>query len=473
MAARNFKIGLLAFIVGVGLASFYWPGYTIMLGALLFGVLLVIPKEVRVIGLIIICLILGLFRYHTIPIPDLSAYYDQDIEQEVVISSQPDRRMNGQRLTVKSDQLGTNLLVTAPLYPAYSYGDRLRLSGYMQEVTNFAEFDYKGYLERYGIYGVFYRPRIEKIGQDQSLKKIVLDWKSNVTKRISQYLPEPGASLLKAILLADKGTVPNDIKENFSRAGTSHIIAISGMHITIISGLIFNLWLLIGLNRRQSFWAASLILLVYLVIIGWPASAVRATVMGFLVMWAMYLGRLNSSLNALLLTAATMLLINPRLLRNDIGFQLSFTAVIGLVYGKSWFDKLLTKLPNRLQIKEAIAMTLAAQLTTWPLVVYYFDKFSLVAPLANILVVPVLPFLLILGLGSVVLSFIIPVLALITFSILSVLLKYIINIVEVLSGLPHAYLEINGFQPQYLVIAYLLIFVLLWLIRNKQNVQQV
>jgi len=266
--------------------------------------------------------------------------------------------------------------------------------------------------------------------------------------------------------------VPGDIKENFSRAGTSHIIAISGMHITIISGLIFNLWMLIGLNRRQSFWLSTFILIVYLVIIGWPASAVRATIMGFLVMWSMYLGRLNSSLNALLLTAAAMLLINPKLLRNDIGFQLSFTAVIGIVYGKPWFDKLLAKLPNWFQIKDAIAMTLAAQLTTWPLVVYYFDKFSLVAPLSNILVVPVLPFLLILGLGSLGLSFIIPALALISFSFLSILLKYVIKVIEMLSGLPWAYLEINVFEPQYLLIAYLLIFVLLWLIKTKQNVQQ-
>jgi len=168
LAARNFRIGLIAFIIGVGSASFYCLGQAVILCSLLLGLLLLIPKEIRIIGLIIICLTLGLFRYYILPVPDLSAYYDQDIEEEVVIAGQPDRRINGQRLTVRSDSLGTNLLVTAPLYPPYSYGDRLLISGYLQEVTNFAEFDYKGYLERYGIYGVFYQPRIEKIGQDQS-----------------------------------------------------------------------------------------------------------------------------------------------------------------------------------------------------------------------------------------------------------------------------------------------------------------
>ena len=155
----------------MGLASFYCPGQVVILCLFSLGLLLLIPKEIRIIGLVFIGLAIGQFRYYLEPVPDLSAYYDQEIEQEVVISSQPDRRINGQRLTVRSDHFGTNLLVTAPLYPAYNYGDRLIISGYFQAVTNFAEFDYKGYLERYGIYGVFYQPRIEKIGQDYEILK--------------------------------------------------------------------------------------------------------------------------------------------------------------------------------------------------------------------------------------------------------------------------------------------------------------
>ena len=225
-----------------------------------------------------------------------------------------------------------------------------------------------------------------------------------------------------------------------------------------------SLLLTIGFNRRRSFYLTILILLIYLVIIGFPASAVRATIMGFLLLWAMYLGRLTSSLSALLLTASLMLLLNPFLLKNDIGFQLSFAAVIGIIYLKPLFDRLFSRFSDKLSIKEAVAMTLAAQVTTFPLVVYHFKQFSLIAPVANVLIVPVLPFVLILGIIGIGLSFLLPFLAQLVFWLLSIIMAYLIKVVELLSGLPFAYFAIAEFPPIWMFSSIALIITGIFLV---------
>ncbi|MBU1148878.1 ComEC family competence protein [Patescibacteria group bacterium] len=467
--AKAFRLFLLGILVGVGLASFYFIDnkYLLLIGGL--TLILLFGKKTMFAGIFLLACCLGSIRFSLVASPDLSQVYDQSAAIIGIVDQEPDIRINQQRLTIKVDELNCHLLITSYLYPRYSYGDILELEGGIAEPEAFSGFDYQGYLERYGIYGIMYRPKITKIGQEESIKKLLFTFKNQVIKNLDKYLVEPQGSLVKAIILASKGTVPQSIKDDFSNAGASHIIAISGMHITIISGLILNLLMTLGFNRKQAFWLATSILLVYLILIGFPASAVRATIMGFLVMWAMYLGRLNSSLNALLLTASLMLLINPLLFKNDIGFQLSFAAVIGIIYGKPLFDRLFSKLSSLLQIKEAIAMTLAAQLTTFPLTIYYFDKLSLIAPIANILVVPVLPFVLILGIMGIALSFIFPLLAQLVFAVLTLLMTYIIKVISGLSSLPFSFLEITSFSVLAICISYILVFGLLYIIRKNQD----
>ncbi|MFH1598417.1 MAG: ComEC/Rec2 family competence protein [Patescibacteria group bacterium] len=462
----------MGFILGTGLASFYSLDHQMLYLLVGLGLVFLIPQRSRMIGLVLILASLAVFRWQLVADPDLSSEYDKEVSFTATIDREVDLRLNQQRLTVLAKEYNTHFLITTYLYPRFSYGDQLEISGRLQEPEAFSDFDYQGYLERYGIHGIIYRPWIEKTGEDSSFRRYLFQFKGLVKNKLDQYLVEPTSSLVKAIILATKGTVPSEIKENFSKAGTSHIIAISGMHITIISGLILNLLLGAGLNRKQAFWAATLILLIYLFIIGFPASAVRATFMGFLVMWAMYLGRLNNSLNAILLTASVMLLLNPRLLRNDIGFQLSFAAVIGIIYFKPWFDKLFEKLSSRFQIKEAIAMTLAAQVTTFPLIIYYFDRFSLVAPLANILVVPVLPFILILGIVGIGLSFIIPFLAPVVFGTLSLLVTYVIKVIELLSGFSFSYMMVDNFTGTHILVSYFVVSTGLLLI-NKYRRRQI
>ena len=189
-------------------------------------------------------------------------------------------------------------------------------------------------------------------------------------------------------MLGDRRGVSQDWLNKFSKTGTTHIMAISGMNITILSALVMNFLIFSGLWRRQAFYVAVIILGLYLLLIGWPPSAARAGVMGLLVMLALHLGRLNKLSNSLFFAAAFLLFFNPKLLRDDAGFQLSFLAVLGIGWFYPIFGRWSEKIKNRfLKVTaDGLNITIAAQVFTLPLIAFSFSTVSLISPVANILI---------------------------------------------------------------------------------------
>ena len=139
--------------------------------------------------------------------------------------------------------------------------------------------------------------------------------------------------------------------------------------------------------------------------------------MGFLVLWALKLGRLNKITNALALTAAVLLAFNPKLLRDDVGFELSFLAIAGLVYVYPILEAIWQKikLPKLKGLSDGLLITLAAQVFTLPILAYNFSQISLIAPLANLAVLWAVPALTILILIALPLSWLLPGLSLLFF----------------------------------------------------------
>ena len=270
--------------------------------------------------------------------------------------------------------------------------------------------------------------------------------------------------------LGIKNDLSKEVKDDFSKAGVSHIIAISGLHITIIAGILMNLGLGLYLTRRQAFWFAIVGLFLFILLIGMPASAVRAGIMGFLVLLAMYLGRLNNSTNAFVLAGALMLLVNPKLLRYDIGFQLSFLAVLGLIYVGPFFKKFVKKIPDLFNIKSTILMTLSAQVFTLPLIIYYFQRVSIIAPLSNVMILPVLPFVLIFGFLASIFSLIFLPLGEIIFWPCYLLLKYITSVTAFLADINWSSFEVNDFDFTFILLIYVFIFFVLKIVRSKNAI---
>jgi competence protein ComEC len=300
------------------------------------------------------------------------------------------------------------LLVRAPRYPLYQYGDRLMVTGQLETPPIFEDFSYKDYLARQGVYSLMRRPQLKLLAQQQGnlFWATMLAYKQHASTTINRILPEPHASLLNGILLGVDSNIPPQLYQDFNTTGTSHIIVISGSNISIVALIL--LWLGQRLWGRQTAPIVTLFGLVgYTFLVGAEASVSRAAVMGGLVVFGLWLGRPGMALNSLMASAIFLTLINPLYLQ-DVGFQLSFMATLGLITLMSPLERLATYLTGRFLpatpasfllalLNEFLLMTLAAQIITTPLIVYHFGRLSLISLLTNLLIAPAQPFIMTLG----------------------------------------------------------------------------
>ena len=349
---------------------------------------------------------------------DIGFYVNRTVTFTGIVARPPDQRITHHKLTIQAWLLETEpvtglVLISTALYPPYQYGDLVKVTCLLVKPQPFEDFAYDRYLARYGIYAQCQRARLTVIQRNRgnAVLHFLDQLRQQIIEVINFNLHEPQASITRAMLLADDGAIPQDVRDSFSRAGVSHILAISGLNMTLLisitgAGLIF-----LGLYQRQAFWVTTVLLVSYSIIIGFPASAVRAVIMGWTLLLARQVGRRNSS-NSVLLAAVLMLAVNPRLLRDDIGFQLSFAAVLGLGWFQLLFQKLLRPIPNIFELRSVLAMTLAAQLTTFPLIAIHFGQLGLLGPAANILIIPTLPYMMISAIVAIAVNLVCPVAAL-------------------------------------------------------------
>ena len=225
----------------------------------------------------------------------------------------------------------------------------------------------------------------------------ILILKNKLRENIGKNLTLNEGAILGAIMLGDQKKISYDLKEKLNKTGLRHIVAVSGMHIAILTSLLMTFLIGLGFWRGQAFYLTILFIFLYILMIGIPASALRAAIMGFLFLLAQKIGRLSMSSRAVIFAAALMCLFNPFLLRFDIGFQLSFLAVLGIIYLSPIFQSWFKKIPNLFQFRDILAMTLSAQIFTLPILIYNFGYFSSKGLITNILIVPFLPY--IMGLG--------------------------------------------------------------------------
>jgi len=486
--AKIFLFCCIGFIVGIAIGSFMpsefrrfnilWFGLGIFFLVIIF--LFGRNKKVMAGSFIAFFLFFGLWRFGlSLPenLPDKIWHYNgQTVVVEGFLDNEPDIRAKNQKLEFNAKVIFPpgedkkemppqavfgKVLLTADSYPEYEYGEKLRVICDLQAPEEFNGFSYDRYLARFNIYSVCYYPKIIKLeGNEGNLfYKKIFGLKNKFRGIINRGLGDPEASLARAIMLGDKRGIPDDLRLTFSRIGLSHVIAISGMHISILSVLVMGLLLSFGLPRKYAFYISTLFLIFYIILIGVPASAMRAGLMGFLVLWALNLGRLNKLINSIIFTAAVLLLINPKLLRSDIGFQLSFLAVLGIAYGhpiiETWFEKI--RLPKAKGARNVFSLTMAAQIFTLPILMLNFSTISLIAPLANTLILWVLPFLLIATLAALGMSLLFSGLAKIFFLATKLIIFYILKVGIFLEGLPFSYIEFSNFWGGWAVLFYLML----------------
>ena len=408
---------------------------------------------------------------------ELVQYNDQ--EEKIVfvgtIVEDPDRRISSIRIVVKPDELAqAKILITMPEDLDFQYGNSLKISGFLRTPVIFDDFNYQEFLIKDGIYSVMYNPEIEllRIREGSVISRaytFILSVKQGFRDVLYTHIPAPQNTILAAILLGDKGGLSDDVKESLNAAGVRHITAISGMHITILTAILMSFFIGIGLWRQQAFYVAIILMVLFIVMTGLQPSAIRAGIMGGLLLLGQHLGRMNVSVRALAYAAAIMLFLNPFLLSRDVGFQLSFLAVLGIIYFSPIFLSLLRKIPNNFHLREIMSMTLGAQVLTFPILIVNFGLISLISIAANILIVPLLPFLIALGFLFFFGGMMWEPLGFILSLPVSLLLTYLLAVTEFFASLPFAYLKIENPSIFLLALFYIPIWILFRKFRKRQE----
>ena len=417
--------------------------------------------------------IIGLIIYSLVENhqPFLFEQTDEKVILEGIIVNEPEQRINQQKFEFKTKEIPGKILVTTELYPQYDYGDKLKINGKLREPSQFEDFDYRQYLAKDNIYSVIYSPKVTLLAKNQAnwFYQRIFNFKNKLRKVIDKTLLPPQSSILKAIFLGDKWGLSNNLKEKLNITGTRHIVAISGMHMIIMSQILLFLALAMGLWRGQAFYFVLILLVIYIVMIGAPASAVRAGLMAGLLLLAQKIGRLRSADRAVVFAATAMLAINPSLLKADVGFQLSFMATLSIIYLKPILDKKIIKWPNPWRLKDILTMTLAAQLGTLPILIFHFGRLSLISPLANLLIVPFLPVIMISGIILIFTGLIWLSLAKILAWPVWFLLSYLVKVTDYLSSLPLAAYEFKNISLIVLIIYYLFLFLVILKCSKTKN----
>lgn len=225
-----------------------------------------------------------------------------------------------------------------------------------------------------------------------------------IQSAITRHVPHAHAQLLSGILIGARQEIPRDLKESFNRTGLSHIVAVSGYNITIIIALLHAFCASFRMRRRARVALVIASIIAFTILAGGSAATVRASLMGAIAVLAAMAGR-RAKMHTLILLAATLMLFISPLLLFDIGFQLSFAAMLGLVYVSPIFDAAFVRYRDWFGMKSIFIQTLGAVSATAPLIAWHFSSFSLIAPLANVIVLPAVPLAMVFGAFSIVFSF--------------------------------------------------------------------
>jgi competence protein ComEC len=381
-------------------------------------------------------------------------------EMQGYVVEDPDIRIGKQLITFQPKDFHQRLLITAPLSQSYFYGDEMLIYGKLTEAKTSPDFDYQTYLKRFNVFGLMSYPKtlIIRTNQQNKIYYQLYRIKHLCTGRLAVLFAEPQNSLLLGILIGAKKTLPPEVMNDFSYTGTSHIIAISGYNITImIAGLAF---LAHVLGRKKAFWAILAVIVSFVIMTGASSSVVRAGVMGSLFLTGQTIGRQYHINASLFFAALVMLIINPLILTVDVGFQLSFAATAGIVYFMPLLEKLTVNWGSWFGIKTIFLVTMSAVVSTLPFLVYSFGILSLVAPLANILVLPLVPLTMLMGFLSV-LPWVGPGFA----YVCNFLLLYILKAIHFFGNLPYAHLPMQV-PPWFFATMIVSIFLLYYIVRH-------
>lgn len=438
---------LVSFFIGTAAGELWvWPVWAAAVIAAAAAISLNV-RRLRMVSVILLGLGLGIFRIQAVlhaNLNDIVYAIGQtltlagDIRQPSTIDG------TAQRFELTALQAGQRrwigkVVVAAPAVPAVRAGSRVQLTCGLTALTSTSQ-------RRYWSHGVHARCATVQVhllvDRVPGWRTMLGRWQERLLVYVRGRFNEPQASLLNGILIGNTNGMPDRLNRAFQATGTTHIVALSGFNVTIIMAAVVT-WLVRVVGRRWA-WVPALVLLVSFVIMsGASASVVRAAIMAVIVQAGLFVGRPIAIGRLLAYTAVIMTWENPLLVFHDLGFQLSFLATIGLVALSMPMQQRLIAVPERFGLRESMATTLSAIVMTEPLLVWRFARLSLVAPVVNVVVLPLIPLAMAMG-ALCLLGMWIPPVATVFVPVTDAVLRLIIWCISAGAALPQAVIGLGS-----------------------------
>src|SRR6202163_126071 len=391
--------------------------------------------------------------------PDLAG---QVVSVSGIVDDDRVERKASRRLTVSLDHIAgpvaqapTNLRVEATVYgmTPVRYGDLVLLSGEIQQPPRFDQFDYRAYLSEQGIAGVMPGARLVRVSSHggDPLHSALIAIRHAVIETVDRALPEPQAALLLGVVFGYRAALPPALQQQMVASGLIHIVVISGLKVSLLARIIYQAFGRIAPRAAPLIAAGAMA--GYALLAGASAAALRAAAMGILVVIAGRLHRDSHVFVSLALTAAVMLGLKPDL-ATDVSFQLSFAGTIGIAAMTDRSAGWLGWIPA--VIRDPFAATIAAEAATWPLMLANFHQLSLIGPVANALVLPLLPVMMIVGGAGALIGSPLAAAAWPLMQAGGIIATWYQLVIESLGSLPIAAITMPYFPPRWLAAAVIL-----------------
>ena len=426
-----FFFSSLLFAIGVIFASFNL-NFLILAAALSASAIIfyLFNFNLKILLFLIIFLPAGAFYYFIYDIYQSQNFipYNQRITFTGVVVSDPKSEIDKQKFYFKLDApYRGKILIETSLYPLRQYGDFLKVEGKIKPTKDNY---YSDYIKTYNI-------KLLSENNGNFILSHLFKVKHLHLTALKQLLNFNQSALLAGILFGETGELSKKILNKLSLSGLRHLISLSGFHMTVIVMAISNSFrYLLSSKKNLAFILTLFSVLAFILMTGLLPPAVRAAFMAGILALANFSERKYLARNAIMAAGFILILFNPKIAVFDISFQLSFLAIIGIIYLTPVlikFSKINLKANNFLWWKESLAMTIAAQLTTAPILISQFSNFTLTSFMANLVVLPTVPALMGLGFTASLVYYIFHPAAMIISWITAALLDYQIFIINLTS----------------------------------------
>lgn len=335
------------------------------------------------------------------------------------------------------------------------YGRRILLEGELATIRtarNPGEFDLKNYLNLNNIYARYYPNKMDSTNilsstKQNILSSLVYPVRRSVAENIDRYIGGEEAKFLKGLVIGERSEIPVEIKTAFINSGVMHILAVSGLHVAIVTFILLVILQVLRIPEKLRIIITCLLLVYYIFLTGSAPSVTRSVIMAIVFLGGKLLERKNDIYNALAFSAIILLLIDAKQLLQP-GFQLSFTAVFSIVYLYPKINKVRELISEKFRDNKIVVLifalfsvSIAAGIGTLPFTSLYFGKISLISFVANLVIVPLSNLILALGMLMVAISYISSWLASIYAEVTSFVTWLLLKLVAFFGNLPFAYID--------------------------------